>query len=90
MAPTRLRAAPVPAGGGESAQGMMGLMPFGPRTLRPPPLGPVGVALTAYDLWRRLPERQRRQLLELGKKHGARAGRALIREASARLPHSPG
>jgi hypothetical protein len=39
--------------------------------------GPVGVALTAYDLWRRLPEKQRRQLLAQGRLHGSRiAGKA--------------
>ena len=32
--------------------------------------GPIGLALTAYDLWRRLPESQRRRLLEQGRKHG--------------------
>jgi hypothetical protein len=25
--------------------------------------GPLGVLLTAYDIWRRLPQRQRRQLI---------------------------
>jgi hypothetical protein len=39
--------------------------------------GPIGVALTAYDLWRRLPEKQRRQLLEQGRLHGSKiAGKA--------------
>jgi len=32
--------------------------------------GPLGVALTAWDLWRRLPPRQRKQLLNLARKHG--------------------
>jgi len=32
--------------------------------------GPIGIALTAWDLWRRLPPRQRRQLLNLARKHG--------------------
>jgi hypothetical protein len=35
-----------------------------------PRLGPIGVALTLYDVWRRLPPRQRRQVLDLARKHG--------------------
>jgi hypothetical protein len=31
---------------------------------------PVALALTAYDIWSRLPKRQRRALLQLAKKHG--------------------
>jgi TRAP-type C4-dicarboxylate transport system substrate-binding protein len=32
--------------------------------------GPIGVALTAWDLWRRLPPKQRRALLRAARKHG--------------------
>jgi hypothetical protein len=42
------------------------------------PTSPVGIALTAYQLWRRLPPRQRRQLLELTRRHGPRAAAALL------------
>jgi hypothetical protein len=35
-------------------------------------LGPVGVALTAWDLWRRLPPEYRRQILAASRKHGPR------------------
>ncbi len=35
-------------------------------------IGPLGLALTAYDIWRRLPESQRRRLLAQGRKHGPR------------------
>jgi hypothetical protein len=35
-------------------------------------LGPLGIALTAYDLYRRLPPRQRKQVLDLARKHGPR------------------
>jgi hypothetical protein len=48
-------------------------------------LGPVGVALTVYDVWRHLPRKQREQLLELGRKHGTRAARFVIDEGSAQL-----
>lgn len=33
-------------------------------------MGPLGLALTAYDIYRRLPPRQRKQLLALARKHG--------------------
>jgi hypothetical protein len=35
--------------------------------LRP---GPVGIAIALYDVWRRLPPKQRKQLLKLARKHG--------------------
>ena len=40
--------------------------------------GPVGLALTAFDLWRRIPKRQRRQLIQATRKHGPRVARHLI------------
>jgi hypothetical protein len=33
-------------------------------------IGPIGIALTAWDVWRRLPPRQRKQILALARKHG--------------------
>jgi hypothetical protein len=56
-----------------------------PRLLRPR-IGPLGVALTLYDVWRRLPPRQRKQVLNLARKHGPRvAARVLeMRRASRR------
>ena len=49
-----------------------------------PRIGPLGVALTLYDVWRRLPPRQRKLVLELARKHGPKvAARALeIRRAA--------
>jgi hypothetical protein len=35
-------------------------------------LGPLGVALTAYDVWRRIPARHRKRLLAGGRRHGSR------------------
>ena len=51
-----------------------------------PRLGPVGVALTLYDVWRRLPPRQRKLVLELARKHGPKvAARVLqMRRATKR------
>lgn len=47
-------------------------------------LGPVGLALTAWDVWRRLPPKQRKQVLNLARKHGPKvASRAL--QARAKL-----
>lgn len=35
--------------------------------LRP---GPVGLAIALWDVWRRLPPKQRRQLMNLAREHG--------------------
>jgi hypothetical protein len=43
--------------------------------LRP---GPVGIAITLYDVWRRLPPKQRKQVLTLARKHGPKAAAKLI------------
>jgi hypothetical protein len=46
-------------------------------------LGPVGIAVTAYDVWRRLPPAYRRRLLEEGRRHApavAARGRRLVEE----------
>lgn len=43
--------------------------------LRP---GPVGVAIAMYDVWRRLPPKQRKQVLTLVRKHGPKAAAKLI------------
>jgi hypothetical protein len=40
-----------------------------PRLLKPR-FGPLGVALTLYDVYRRLPPKQRKQVLDLARKHG--------------------
>lgn len=46
-------------------------------------LGPVGVALTAWDIWRRLPPRQRKQILNVARKHGPKVASRVL-QASAR------
>jgi hypothetical protein len=45
--------------------------------------GPLGIALTAWDIWRRLPPRQRQQMLDLARKHGPRVA---TRVMQARRP----
>ena len=47
--------------------------------------GPIGIALTAWDIWRRLPPRQRKQIANLARKHGPKvAARVLKATASYR------
>ena len=41
--------------------------------------GPLGLALTAYDIWRRIPRRQRQQILEATRKHGPRLASEAVR-----------
>ncbi len=43
--------------------------------LRP---GPVGVAIAMYDIWRRLPPRQRKQLMALARKHGPTVAKRVV------------
>jgi hypothetical protein len=39
-------------------------------------MGPVGMALTAWDIWRRIPPAQRRRILQAAREHGPRVARA--------------
>ena len=41
-------------------------------------MGPVGLALTAYDIWRRIPPKHRRRLLKEARKHGPRIAKAAV------------
>jgi hypothetical protein len=43
--------------------------------LRP---GPVGLAITLYDVWRRLPPKQRKQVVVLARKHGPKAAAKVL------------
>jgi hypothetical protein len=45
--------------------------------------GPLGVALTLYDLYRRLPPKQRKQVLQFTRKHGPRIARAAFERGRA-------
>ena len=42
-------------------------MPFRAMSRR---AGAIGMAMTVYDIWRRLPPQQRRQVMILARKHG--------------------
>jgi hypothetical protein len=48
-----------------------------PGRLRP---GPIGIALTVYDVWRRLPPRQRKIVLDMTRRHGPKAAATLMRQ----------
>jgi len=40
--------------------------------------GPIGAALTAWDLWRRLPPRQRKWVARQVRKHGPRVAKQAL------------
>jgi len=42
------------------------------------PTSPLGVAITAFGLWRRLPPSQRRMLLRATRTHGPKVAAALL------------
>ena len=46
-------------------------------------IGPLGLALTLWDLWRRLPPKQRKQLINVARKHGPKVA-ARVMQARAR------
>jgi len=41
-------------------------------------LGPVGAALTAWDIWRRLPPKQRKWLTKQARQHGPRLAKQAL------------
>jgi hypothetical protein len=51
-----------------------------PRKLRKP--GALGLALTAYEVWRKLPPEHRRAIITQARKHGPKVARAV----AARTP----
>jgi hypothetical protein len=46
--------------------------------------GPLGLALTAWDLWRRLPPRQRKQIVNIARKHGPKVATRVVQARSRR------
>jgi hypothetical protein len=42
-------------------------------------VGPLGLALTAWDIWRRLPPRQRKQVINIARKHGPKVAARVLR-----------
>jgi hypothetical protein len=45
--------------------------------------GPIGLALTAYDIWRRIPPAQRRQIIAATRKHGPRLAASAVKRGQA-------
>ena len=45
-------------------------------------LGPIGVALTVYDIWNRLPEREQQRLIALARAHGSGSFKLLKRQSA--------
>jgi hypothetical protein len=56
-------------------------MPRIPLTRR---LGPLGAALTLWDIWRRLPPKQRRWVLDQARHHGPRVAKQALEAQRAR------
>jgi hypothetical protein len=54
------------------------------RTLFGKRLGPIGVALTAWDIWRRIPPQHRRQILKAARDHGPRVARHVAQRGRRR------
>ena len=48
------------------------------------PTNPIGVALTAFELWRRLPPKQRKRVLRLTRTHGPKLAAALLARSRGR------
>jgi len=49
-------------------------------------MGPIGLALAAYDIWRRIPPHHRRRLLAEARKHGPRLAKAAADRRRNRRP----
>jgi hypothetical protein len=46
--------------------------------------GPLGAALTAWDIWRRLPPRQRKWVVQQVRKHGPRVAKQALQAQRSR------
>ena len=49
-------------------------------------IGPVGLFLTAYDIWRRIPPKHRRRIVAETRKHAPTVARA-VRDRTRRKPN---
>ncbi|HEY3542262.1 MAG TPA: hypothetical protein VGK79_06945 [Gaiellaceae bacterium] len=43
-----------------------------------PRIGPLGIALTLWDVYRRLPPQQRKMVLDLARKHGPKVAARVL------------
>jgi hypothetical protein len=49
------------------------------------PTGPVTVAMTAFEIWRRLPPSQRQRVLRAARTHGPKVAAAILAARRRRL-----
>ncbi len=47
-------------------------------------MGPVGIVLTAIDVWRRIPPKHRRRIVAEARKHGPRIAKAAAKRQRRR------
>jgi hypothetical protein len=52
-------------------------------------VGPLGLALTAWDIWRRIPPRQRKQILRAARKHGPTVAKKVVKTRARYKRPSP-
>jgi hypothetical protein len=50
-------------------------------------MGPVGVVLTAFDIWRRIPRKHRKRIIAETRKHGPRLIKAAAEKRRGRRRH---
>jgi hypothetical protein len=48
--------------------------------------GTLGIALTAWDIWRRIPRRHRKTILRQARKHGPKVAKRVIEARRGRPP----
>ena len=83
-APGRPESAPGPVAAAARPEGARFCLDCGvPRVRRP---GAMGLALTAFEVWRRLPPAQRRMILDSARKQAPRAAAAAVAYWRARRP----
>jgi hypothetical protein len=46
--------------------------------------GPIGVALTAWDIWRRIPKQHRRMIIHQARKHGPKVAARVMQQRQRR------
>jgi hypothetical protein len=46
--------------------------------------GPLGLALTAWDIWRRIPKQQRRMIMKQARKHGPKVAAKVMEQRRRR------
>jgi hypothetical protein len=51
--------------------------------------GPVGLALTAWDIWRRIPKQHRRAIVRQARRHGPKVAAKLMEQRRSRAGRRP-